>query len=60
MAMDAPARRVTAAILFLVVVLVVGAVWRGDDPGLTVAEVLAVLVGGGFGLGCYLWARRND
>jgi hypothetical protein len=60
MAMDASARRVIAAILFLVVVLVAGAIWRGDDPGLTAAQVLAVLVGGGFVLGCYLWARRHD
>ena len=60
MAVDARARRVIAAILFLVVVLVVGAVWRGDDPALTAAEVLAVLVGGGFVLGCYLWVRRHD
>jgi uncharacterized membrane protein YjjP (DUF1212 family) len=60
MAMDAPARRITAALVFLLVVSAIGSIWRGNSPTTTVGVALAVLVGGGFVLGCYLYARRKD
>lgn len=59
-AIDAPTRRITAALVFLLVVCVAGSIWRGDSPNTTVGLAAAVLVGGGLVLGFYLYARRKD
>jgi len=58
--MDAAARRITIALAVLLVVSVAASIWRGDSARMTAAQALAVLVGGGVVLGCYLYARRKD
>jgi len=60
MAVGAPARRMIGAVLFLLVVGVAFSIWRGDSPGTTVGQAVAVLVGGGLVIGCYLWVRRKN
>jgi hypothetical protein len=60
MAMEAPVRRMTAAVVFFFAFCVISSIWRGDSPGMTVAYAVAVLVGGGVVIGGYLWARRKN
>jgi hypothetical protein len=57
---DPAARRMTAAMLFLVAVIVISSIWRRDDLVATVGYATATVVGGGLVIGCYLWARRKD
>ena len=59
-AMDARARRGIAGLLFLMAIGLVGAIWRGDSLGQTAGYLLACVAGGGFVIGCYLWARSED
>jgi hypothetical protein len=60
MAVDAPVRRMMVGLLIFVVIGVAGSIWRGDRPSTTAGYAIAGVIGGGFVIGCYLWARRKN
>jgi hypothetical protein len=60
MVVDARARRMAAAMVFLMAVGVGFSIWRGDSPRMMLGFAVASLVGGGIVLGGYLWARRKN
>ena len=59
-AVDAASRRMAAAVVFLLAVIVISSLWRGDSLAMTFAYALATVLGGGFVIACYQYVRRKD
>jgi hypothetical protein len=59
MAKDPALHRMIAVTLVLTTLVTANSMTNDERPGMTVAMAAAVLAGGAFIIGCYLWARRT-
>ena len=57
---DAGLRRMVAGVLFFMATVVGFGIWRGDSLTTMLGAVLASVLGGGFVIAVYLWARRKN